>query len=333
MWLLIRIAVYLAVILGLLLYKGGVPWRRFLMAWRSAGNEHPTLVLAGRDVAPPLVETLASDYRRDYPQLAVTVLPGGTYRALDMLLARECDVAFLLRGPSPAEQALFREADRDTAVVQDLAVGGLALVAGSAAPVGPVTMAALKDALAPVAAGAGAVSNGTTLAGLGVKLYAPDPNEGTWDALLGALGLRAADAPAAAAAVSGPVVFLPTPAAVLEAVAADPGAWGVVSTLNAALEPETGPPAGLRFVGVVAAAGAAAVPPTRANVATGDYPLHHYLYVACRGAGSLEGVKFLTHLGSARGLRQVEATGVIPARLVARTIQLSRDPVGTGGGR
>lgn len=327
MWLLIRIAVYLAVILGLLLYKGGVPWRRFLMAWRSAGNEHPTLVLAGRDVAPPLVETLASDYRRDYPQLAVTVLPGGTYRALDMLLARECDVAFLLRRPSPAEQALFREADRDTAVVQDLAVGGLALVAGAAAPVGPVTMAALRDALAPLAAGAGA--GGTTLAGLGVKLYAPDPNEGTWDALLAALGLQAADAPAAAALDGGPVVFLPTPAAVLEAVAADPGAWGVVSTLNAALEPETGPPAGLRFVGV----GADAVPPTRANVATGDYPLHHYLYVACRGAGSLEGVKFLTHLGSARGLRQVEATGVIPARLVARTIQLSRDPVGTGGGR
>lgn len=319
MWLLIRIAVYLAVILGLLLYKGGVPWRRFLAAWRSAGDQHPTLVLAGRDVAPPLVETLASDYRRDYPQLAVTVQAGGTYRALDMLLARECDVAFLMRRPTPAEQALFREADHDTAVVQDLAVGGLVLLAGAEAPVGPVTEAALKAALA---------DNGAGLPGLGVKLYAPDPNEGTWDALLAALGLPAAAT--AGAGDAGPVVFLPSATDVLAAVAADPRAWGVVSTLNAALEPENGPPAGTRFVEV----GAAPVPPTRVNVASGDYPLHHYLYVACRGAGSLEGVKFLTHLGSARGLRQVEATGVIPVRLVARTIQLSRDPVGrTGGGQ
>jgi len=326
MWFLVRISVYLAVILGLLLYRGGVPWRRFVAAWRASGDRHPSLVVAGRDVAPPLVEALAGEYRRDYPQLAVTVLGGGTYRALDQLLARECDVAFLMRAPTPAEQALFREADHDTAVTQDLAVGGLVLVAGAAAPTGPLTMAALKEALASRAAG-------PVLAGPGVKLYAPDPNEGTWDALLAALGLPADDT----AAAGGAVVFLPTAADVLAAVAADPGAWGVVSTLNAALEPEAGPPAGLAFVGVVETTDKAAVAPTRANVGTGDYPLHHFLYAACRGSGSQEGVKFLTHLGSARGLRQVEATGAIPARLVARTIQLTRDPVGRaadpGGGK
>ena len=326
MWLLIRITVYLAVILGIVLYRGGVPFKRFRAALRSADDQHPTLVLAGRDLAPPLVEKLAAEYRRDYPKLTVTVLPGGTYRALDQLLARETDVAFLMRAPTVAEQALFRQADSDTAVTEAIGVGGLVLLAGSQAPVGPISLEALKTALAPAAPG------GAPGAGLGSwcgRFYAPDPNEGTWDALLGALGLPVAAAGDSSGTKAGPVVFLADPAAVVRAVAADPGSWGVVSTLNAGLEPEAGPPAGTRFVGV--AAGAATASPTAANIATGDYALHHFLYVACRGAGGVEGVKFVTHLGSARGLRQVENAGVIPARLVARTIDLTRDAVGKGG--
>ena len=106
------------------------------------------------------------------------------------------------------------------------------------------------------------------------------------------------------------------------------GAWGLVSTFDAGLDAA----AGTRFVGVVAEAGQVAVAPGAASLATGVYPLHHYLHVACRGAGGLEGGKFVTHLASARGLRQVERAGVVPARLVARTIQLTRDPVGAGGG-
>jgi len=127
------------------------------------------------------------------------------------------------------------------------------------------------------------------------------------------------------------VVFLADAAAVIAAVAADPTAWGVVSTLNAGLEPEAGPPAGTHFVAVVDAPGATSAAPTVAGVGTGAYPLHHTLYVACRGAGGLEGVKFINHLGTARGLRQVENAGVTPARLVAREIQLSRDAVGKNG--
>lgn len=323
MWLLIRIAVYLAVILGIMLYRGGVPFKRFRSALRSAGNEHPTLVLAGRDLAPPLVEKLAAEYRRDYPKLQVTVLPGGTYRALDQLLARETDVAFLMRAPTAAEQDLFRQADGDTAVTAAIALGGLALLAGSEASTGPVSPAELKAALASANAGAG-------LGALCGRFYAPDPNEGSWDALLAALGLPIADIADTSGTNTGPVVFLADAAAVIAAVAADSTAWGVVSTLNAGLEPEAGPPAGTRFVAVTAA-GANGTAPTVANIGTGAYPLHHTLYVACRGAGGLEGVKFINHLGTARGLRQVENAGVTPARLVAREIQLSRDAVGKNG--
>lgn len=332
MWMLIRIAVYLTVILGIMLYRGGVPFKRFRSALRSAGNEHPTLVLAGRDLAPPLVEKLAAEYRRDYPKLQVTVLPGGTYRALDQLLAREADVAFLMRAPTAAEQELFRQADGDTAVTAAIALGGLALLAGSQASAGPVSVdvlqAELRAALQAANAGAG-------LGALCGRFYAPDPNEGSWDALLAALGLPIADIADSSGTKTDSVVFLADAAAVVAAVAADPTAWGVVSTLNAGLEPEAGPPAGTRFVEVTAAGatatGATAAAPTVANIGTGAYPLHHTLFVACRGAGGLEGVKFINHLGTARGLRQVENAGVTPSRLVAREIQLSRDAVGRNG--
>jgi ABC-type phosphate transport system substrate-binding protein len=335
LWFLIRIAVYLAVIVGLILARGGVPWRQFKTALKGAGDKHPTLTLVGRDLAPPLVERLATEYQRDYPALTVDLLPGGTNQALDALLAREADVAFLLRPPTAAEQELFRQADGDTAVVVAIGVGGLVLLAGTEASVGPLTVDALRAALA--APGEASVEPERGLAPYCSRLYACDPNEGSWDALGEVLGLAGADdaagAPAqggATAQISSQVVFLANPAAVIAAVAADPTSWGLVSTLDAGVDPTAGPPAGTRFVGVVASSDQTSVAPTGANVATGGYPLHHFLYAACRGSGSLEGGKFVTHLASARGLRQVERAGVIPAKLVARTIQLSHDPVSAG---
>jgi ABC-type phosphate transport system substrate-binding protein len=323
LWFLIRIAVYLAVIVGLILARGGVPWRQFKTALKGAGNQHPTLTLVGRDLAPPLVERLATEYQRDYPALTVDLLPGGTNHALDALLGREADVAFLLRPPTAAEQELFRQADGDTAVVVAIGVGGLVLLAGTEASVGPLTVDALRAALATSAT----AELWPGLAPYCSRFYACDPNEGSWEAFGAALGLAGV---AFAAQGDSQVVFLADPAAVVAAVAADPKSWGLVSTLDAGVDPAAGPPAGTRFVGVVAANDQTAVPPSGANIAAGGYPLHHFLYVACRGSGSLEGGKFVTHLASARGLRQVERAGVIPAKLVARTIQLSHDPISAG---
>lgn len=322
-WLLARITVYLAVIVGLILYKGGVPWRQFTTALKSAGNQHPTLVIAGRDLAPPLVERLAAEYRRDYPALDLTLLPGGTNQALEALLAGQADIAFTYRRPTAAEQDLFRQADGDTAIVQAVGVAGLLLLAGADAAAGPVAMADVRAHVAGLCEREPAAPGGPYCD----RLYACDPNEGSWDALLAALGLPLGQGDPGAG--TG-VVFVADPAAVAAAVAADARSWGVVSILDCGFDAAGGPPPGTTFVGVVAAAGEAPVSPVAANVATGGYPLHHFLYVACRAAGSLEGGKFLTHLSGARGLRQVERAGVIPARLVAREIQLSRDPIGGG---
>lgn len=341
LWLLVRVAIYLSVIVGLLLYRGGVPWKSFVAALKGAGKAHPTLVIAGRDLAPPLLERLVVEYQHDYPQLSVSLLPGGTNHALEALLAGQADVAFSYRDLTDREQALFREADGDTAIVVAVGVGGLVLlepaVAGKAATV--ITTADLREALAAVAPGSGGGPGADPgLAPWCGRLYVCDPNEGSWDALFAALGLAAPGGEEAeaggglAAPRLGQITFLADPASVIAAVAAAPDAWGLVSTLDAGIDVSAGAPAGTSFVGVVAETGQEAVAPGAASIATGVYPLHHFLYVACRGAGNFEGGKFVTHLASARGLRQVERAGVIPARLVARTIQLSRDPVGGGGG-
>ena len=69
--------------------------------------------------------------------------------------------------------------------------------------------------------------------------------------------------------------------------------------------------------------------PGEDEIATGDYPLHHYLYVSCRPDGGIQGSMFVTHLFSGRGQRTVKRLGFLPAREVAREIVLTTDPIGT----
>jgi ABC-type phosphate transport system substrate-binding protein len=66
-------------------------------------------------------------------------------------------------------------------------------------------------------------------------------------------------------------------------------------------------------------------------VATGEYPLFHYLYVSCRpGSGALAS-GFVTFLSSGRGQRLVSRAGYLPAREVPRPIQLTSRPIGSQG--
>ncbi len=299
-WFLIRLAVYIIVIAVLFVVRGRVdlgPARQLLSVATAADS---TLTIAGRDLAPVLVDELLAGYSRDYPSLTVTLTAGGTNQALEDLLNRRADVAFLYRPPTASEQAQLRTLDGDTAVVVQVAVGGLALLAASASA--PTSMT-----VAQVAASA---------AGRGARFYAPDPNEGSWDALRQRLGLSGDTGPAG-------IVFLADVGAVVAAVAADPGTLGLASTFTLADD------ARVRRVALSAAADDTAAAPTFTNLVTGAYPLYHWLYVACRSRGGIQGAKFVTHLASPRGQRQVERAGVVPAQQVAREIILTRDPIGS----
>jgi ABC-type phosphate transport system substrate-binding protein len=129
-----------------------------------------------------------------------------------------------------------------------------------------------------------------------------------------------------ATAPAGRVVFLKDDAAVLEALRQDGRALGLASSLFRASE--TGAEDARALPVQPDSAGARAVLPADEEVGTARYPLYHYLYVACRAHGGAEANKFVTHLTSARGQRQVERSGFLPARRYPREIILSTNPVG-----
>lgn len=306
-WFLIRLAVYVIVIAVLFVVRGRVdlgPAQRLLSGASAADS---TLTIAGRDLAPALVDELVASYCRDYPALAVRFTEGGTNQALEDLLNRRADVAFLYRPPTAAEQAQLRTLDGDTAVVVPVAVGGLAVVAADGATPPNLTVAQIA---ATAAGGDGKA-----------RMYAPDPNEGAWDALRQRLDLAGESNLAGEGSPAG-VTFLVDVQAVVEAVVADPGTLGLASTFTLRDDPR------VRRLAVGAAPGDTAAAPTFTNLVTGAYPLYHWLYVACRARGGIQGAKFVTHLASPRGQRQVERAGVVPAQQVAREIILTREPIG-----
>ncbi|TFG41858.1 MAG: hypothetical protein E4H48_05455 [Syntrophobacterales bacterium] len=309
-WFLGRMIVYTAIVVLLYLNRGGVSWRRLADPLRGPEGTDATLTIAGRDLAPLLVDRLVVFYRQEYPDLAISVTGGGTNQALEDLINGRASAAFLYRRPSLAEEELFRTIDGDTAIVVPVAVGGVILVAGDAAAAEPLTLDEVRRLLA---------GDDT---GRCERIYVPDPNEGLWDAVRTSLGLS--DPPATRPLT----LFLADAQAVLDAVSRDGRAWGIISSLNAPLDPGADPPPGLRIVSLRAGPEDSPALPTYENVATGAYPLHHRLYLACRENGSREGGKFLTHLASARGLRQVERAGVIPDRQVLREIYLTTTPLG-----
>jgi len=303
-WFLVRLAIYVVVIAVLFAVRGMPDWGA-LRRLASGETGGPTaLTIAGGDLAPPLVASLVAHYRSDYPALTVHLTRGATNQALEDLVNRRADVAFLLRPPTGTEQAELRSVDGDTVIWAPVAIGAVALVSAAGADTTALDLDAVRSLLA------------TGRAEGCLRLYAPDPNEGVWDAARLRLG---------GPEHAGPeVVFLADPAAVASAVATETGACGLVSTFTVDLA-EAGT---LAARSLRAGPDAAPVRPTYANLVTGAYPLYHWLYVACRGRGGIEGAKFVTYLASDRGQRQVRRAGAVPARQVARQVVITRDPPG-----
>lgn len=312
LWLKARVTVYIGIVAAILLTRFlGVPWRGLKPPASGVVGGGKTLVLSGVDLAPGLIARLGEAYRRDYADLALRFLPGGTTRGLEDLANRRADVAFLSRPPTAEEQRLVAAAARDTLLWFPVALGGLVLLRGAQCPVTTLDVAGCRALLAAADSTA-------------PRLYAPDPNTGAWEAFLGRLG-----APALDAATPRPgVTFLKDQAAVVEALRAAPGALGLVSGLGF---PEGFTAAGVDTVALRAAADAPPARPTDDAVARGDYPLYHYLYVACRPHESIRGTMFVTHLTSDRGQRQVERAGYLPARHPMREIALTKNPLGKTG--
>ena len=269
-----------------------------------------SLVIAGIDNAPDLAPRLVAEYHRLYPKVGLRTNPGGTNRALEDLVNKKADVAFLSRPLSVKEHRMVRSLG-DPVLAFPVATAGILVLAAKNSPVESISVDDLRDLIT----GKRAVRAGSDRPAV-VRLYAPDPDLGLWPALLGQLSLPDS--------VPANVVWLASEREVAEAVARDPAALGLASTL-------TSPPAdsaAWRTVRLVGKPGTTAVDPLPDEIAAGDYPLYHYLYVACLQRGGALASGFVTMMQDQHGQVFIRREGFLPAREVAREIQLANRPVG-----
>jgi len=308
--LLVRVAIYLLVITVIFIVRGGFDWRHLLQQVGSTANADTTLTLAGGDLAPELLQRVIAHYQRDYPRIDIQIQGGGSSHALEALVNGRADVAFLNRQPSTQEQELFQVVDGDAILWYPIALGSIILLRSESAPAAAVTLADLEN---------------FTRSGSDLPfdhLYVADPNLGLWDAFRQRLSLPVTtDAPASH------VIFLQDEWEVVAAVGHDAGALGLVSSLTVSLDSPEFQRQKVRSVPVRVEAGGTPASADDEEVASGAYPLYHFLYVASRKHGGIQGAKFVTHLTSDRGQKQIERAGYVPARLVLREIYLTRHPV------
>ncbi len=305
-WYLVRLAIYATIVLGLVAF-------RVVPSLRSKSASLPvfpvadrSIVVTGTGLAPDLIMRLLEEYRTEYPDVEIAAREGGTTQALEDPVNRRADVAFLAREPK-AEEARVIHDRGDSVETFAVALGGIAIVAGEASPQGPLDIPTLRRILRGEAEP--------------VRLVVPEPNRGLWDALALQLELAPDMVPANVSWVASEIE-------VLDAVAGDRSALGIASTL--ALPPDLGGE-GVRFVPIRKSAEALAFTANKQEVATGEYPLFHYLYVSCRpGSGALAS-GFVTFLFSGRGQRLVSRAGYLPARETPRPIQLTSRPIGSKG--
>jgi len=297
--------VYLLVVAAFLIVRSGKDWRLpFGTKTGSSSLGNGVLPISGLDVAPNLIRDLVADYELEYPQQHIDLQNGGTNRALEALINHQSEIAFLLRPPSPSEQALFRKTDGDTVLWYPVALGALVLVRAKNGP--PVTLDELRGFVM-----------GESEAGF-AHIYALDPNFGDWDAFLDLVGIPRGQEPE-----TDRIVFLKDETEVLKAVKDDSLGIGLGTSFTLPADFVAG---GAGTVAIRSKHGD--VLPTREAIVSGDYPLYHYLYAASRENGGALGAMFLTYLTSNRGQRHVEKAGFLPTREIQRTVVVSRTPIG-----
>jgi phosphate transport system substrate-binding protein len=302
--------VYGAIVLALLLFRFIPGLRPPARVQAPEDASRTSLVLAGLDLAPTLIPRLVEEYHKLYPQVTIRTNPGGTKHALQDLINRDADVAFLSRPLTPEEESIVR-AVGDSAMSYPIALGGIAVLAALGFPADSLQVDDLRRVMTgqrTVRFQAGTDSR--------LRLYAPDPNLGLWTALTAQL-----DLPDTA---STSVYWQEDDIRVAQAVAQDPAGLGFASTLAL---PEGLGRLGVQALPVVGSRTLPASGPTQLAVAAGEYPLFHYLYVACRPDCSPTASGFVSFMHSGRGQRLIEREGFLPAREVPREIQLTSKPL------
>lgn len=290
----LRFGIYAAVLLAIALWRFVLAPKPPQNAGGADGPRKQALVIAGLDLAPGLIPKLGNDYAAIRSETDLRYLPGGTRQALQDVINRRAQVAFLNRPPTAEERGVLR-AVKDSLDVIPVALGGIALITSSATPRDSISLDDLR----------GWIGGGSDQ-----RLYALDPNLGLWSALMEQLGLPDR--------IPESVVWLASVSDLCQAMVNDPGSLGVVSTF---VLPDDLSRAGLALV-PVSGRGEGAFTTSEQGLARGDYPLLHFLYVSCRPDADARAASFVSYVRGGRGQRRVEHEGFLPARQVAREVLL-----------
>lgn len=305
-----RYWIYALAVLVLLFFRTIPSLRSMLGAPKRASSAEHELMVSGLDTAPDLIPRLVAYYGSLYPKLRMDVRAGGTVRAAEDLINHRADVAFLSRPLLAAEDSVVR-ALGDSLMIFPVAVSGILVLAAASSPPGDsVSLGGLRVVLrgrgTPELAAFGGVP----------RVFVPDPALGLWGAVAEQLGL--------ADTVGANLLWVEDDRAVVQAVAQDPRALGLVSALALGRQPMDG----CRTIRVTEEAGDAATSPTQDRIAAGQYPLYHRLYAGCRVGAGVEAAAFVSFASGAAGQMLVRREGFLPAEEIAREIQLAERPVG-----
>ena len=297
---LLRLGIYAAVVTGLVLFRVVPSLRSRLPQGPLFAKVDTTLAIAGTGVAPELIGALVAEYRAEYPSAHVDAKAGGTTQALEDLLNRKCEVAFLSRLPTEQEWRVIREAG-DSVDAYPVATGGIAVLAGESSRFEEMTLDDLRRIF----------GTQPPQAGDPLRVYVPEPNRGLWGAAVEQLHLTGE--------IPKSLTWVAEESDVVDAVSKDAASIGLASTLAL---PQDFEGRGARFVGIRSSDGGAVFTANKHDVATGDYPLYHHLYVSCRPRCGALASGFITYLFGGRGQRLVSRSGYLPAREVPRLIRL-----------
>ncbi len=302
-----RYVLYAAVVVALLVLRV-IPSMRAHLFRAGSPTAKSELVIGGLDTAPELISRVTTFYAGLYPDLKLATRAGGTIQAIEDLLNRRADVAFLSRMPTSPEDSVVR-AVGDSLTILPVALAGTLVLTATSAGLESLSVRGLREVLS------GQWSNELGRSSSG-RVYVSDPSQGLWGAITRQLGLSDT--------VAANVAWLQSDRDVVRAVAAEAGAIGLVSSLSLAPDEMSG----CRAIRITTDPGATASDPTLSEVAGGGYPLYHYLYASCREGGGALASAFVSFVHGEQGQTLIRTEGFLPAREIAREIQLSQKPVG-----
>ena len=255
-----------------------------------------------------LADRHARQFEQQFPAARVTVETRSTRAAIVALLADSGRAAYTDRLFNAEEQAV-NDGHRDSlrATPRHVGFGALVFVAHPSNPVEALPVASLPA----LVRGSGA--SWTSMGGAGpVQLATTGKNSGTYEVLATQFVPGAGDLVPAFVGAS--------PRAVMDFVAAQPGGLGVVplSALGDTLA------AGVRVLPLRVGVGDSSyvIRPSQLSVYEQSYPLHYKLYLYTTGRLSLLPSRFAGFVGGRVGQRAVQAAGLVPQTVPARTVTL-----------